>query len=278
MEALVRVRDELRDLVDIQVVALNYPATGPVAGPGAPERLRDAIAMGADIVGCGPHAEEDAHRALDIAVEAAVDAGLPLDVHADENLRQDSDDLERLLAVVEAGFAQRVTASHCTSLGIQPEHVQARVADRAAAAAVSIITNPIANLYLQGRGWRSGTPRGLTALPALLEAGVAVAAGGDNIQDPFIPVGKTDPLVTAQYMVIGGHLAPSEAHRLVGPAARALMGLPPIDLVPGSPADLVAVRARSLQEAVATATQDRLVFRRGVLVSSTRVAKEVATP
>jgi cytosine deaminase len=52
-----------------------------------------------------------------------------------------------------------------------------------------------------------------------------------------------------------------------------VMGLPPIEVAPGFPADLVAVAAGSRREAVATATEDRLVFRRGELVVRTTLER-----
>jgi cytosine deaminase len=57
------------------------------------------------------------------------------------------------------------------------------------------------------------------------------------------------------------------------------MGLPPIEVAPGAPADLVAVAAGTARGAIATASSDRAVFRRGELVRRTRVEEEaVATP
>ena len=41
------------------------------------------------------------------------------------------------------------------------------------------------------------TPRGLTALRPLLDAGARVGAGADNVRDPFNPVGRSDALETA---------------------------------------------------------------------------------
>ena len=47
-------------------------------------------------------------------------------------------------------------------------------------------------------------PRGLTAVRALLDAGVVVAAGADNLQDPFNPLGRACPFETAALMVLDG--------------------------------------------------------------------------
>ena len=152
-----------------------------------------------------PTCRPDPAGHVEIVLTEAAAAGRPVDLHADENMRKDSVDLVALIARVAEGFPHGVTASHCVSLGIQPPEVQAERAAAAAAAGIAVVTCPIANLYLQGRDRPTATPRGLTALAALLDAGVAVVAGGgDNTQDCFIPVGRADPLVTAQYLVVGG--------------------------------------------------------------------------
>src|SRR4051794_41515560 len=82
-------------------------------------------------------------------------------------------------------------------------------------AGIGIISLPITNLYLQGWDSPVATPRGLTALRALLDAGVRVAAGADNVRDPFNPLGRCDPLETAMLLVTAAHLTPAEAIHLV---------------------------------------------------------------
>jgi cytosine deaminase len=52
------------------------------------------------------------------------------------------------------------------------------------------------------------------------------------------------------------------------------MGLERPALEAGAPAELVAVRARSLREAVATATEERIVFHAGRVVERTRVVRD----
>ena len=273
VDALLRVRDELRDLIDIQVVALAYPLAGDEWKDNR-SRLREAMRAGTDVVGGAPHVDPDPAGHVEICLATAAEFGRAVDLHADENMRPGSVDLVEIVRRVGKGFPHGVTASHCVSLGIQPPDVQAETSAAAAEAGVSIVTLPVANLYLQARDQPTATPRGLTAIPALLAAGVVVAAGGDNIQDPFIPVGRADPLLTAQYLVVGGQLPVSKAFELVGGKAREVMGLPALEIAPGFPADLVAVAGSSLREAIANASEDRLVFRRGRLVCRTRVHED----
>jgi cytosine deaminase len=146
-----------------------------------------------------------------------------------------------------------------------------------ARAGISVVTCPGTNLHLLGRGVRTATPRGLTALPALLEAGVLVAGGGDNVQDFFHPLGCGDPLQTAGLLVLAGQLDVPTAYRLVSENARAVMGLPGGRVAHGESGDLVAVAGGSLQEALSTTTEDRIVFRAGRVVRRTSVVPEQVT-
>jgi cytosine/creatinine deaminase len=274
-DALVGVREALRDVMDIQVVALSYPLTGP-EGEANVQRLREAAEIGVDLIGGAAHIDPDPTGSIDAALRVAAEAGLPIDLHMDEHTRDDLDLSE--LALRARDFAHAVTASHCVSLGFQPPEIQDEVARAVAAAGVGVVTLPQTNLYLQGRGQRMATPRGLTAIAALRAAGALVAGGGDNFQDPFIPIGAGDPLQTAQLLVSAAHVDVEGAYELVSEAARAVMGLPPVRVEPGWPAELLAVRASSLREAVATATEARLVIHAGRVVANTAVEQHTLVP
>lgn len=272
LEALVSVRADLEPFVSIEIVALtSRPATG-LAGADNRALLRDALQAGADLVGGAPHCDPDPLECLEFLLDTATEKGRGVDLHTDETLDPSHLGLEDLARLVGSGFPHGATASHCVSLGVQPAAVQARVADAVAAAGVSVVTLPQTNLYLQARGMASSPPRGLTALAALRAAGVNVAAGGDNIRDPFNPLGRADPLEAAALLVAAGHLGPADAYESVSGAARVAMGLPEVAIAPGHPADLLAILAGSTDEAIATASEDRMVFRGGRLVATTTVA------
>ena len=89
------------------------------------------------------------------------------------------------------------------------------------------------------------------------------------MQDPFNTMGRADPLETAALLVMARPPAPHEAYAAVSTSARAAMGLEPVSIAAGSPAELLAVRAATLREAIATAHPDRLVYHRGRLVAQT---------
>ena len=68
-------------------------------------------------------------------------------------------------------------------------------------------------------------------------------------------------------MVAAAHLSPEEAYATVSAGARAVLGMQPVAVESGSPADLLAVRATSTREAIAFGPADRLVWRRGELLA-----------
>jgi cytosine deaminase len=274
-EALIDVRDRLRPLIDIQVVALSYPMAG-AAGAENRELVRAALDLGVDVVGGAPHIDADPVGHIEVCLELAAEYGRPVDLHMDENT-QTSVDLADMARLMRDGFPQRVTASHCVTLGLKPAAVQDRVAADVAHAGICVVACPGTNLHLQARDVRTATPRGITALRPLIEAGVTVGGGGDNVQDFFHPLGCGDALQTASLLVLGGQLDVPTAYRLVSTGARAVMDLPAGGIAPGEPAELLAVAGGSLQEVLATTTEDRLVFRRGRLVERTRVVREPVT-
>jgi cytosine deaminase len=275
VEGLAEARKRLGDTVDLQIVALmGAPVTGE---RGAPHRalLRDALDAGADVVGGCPHLDDDPEEADEVLLKIAADFGRMVDLHTDETLDVKALGLRDLAdRVTRSGFPHPVTASHCVSLGMQPHELQHQVAQEVAAAGVSVIALPQTNLYLQGRADPVGCPRGLTAIGPLLAAGANVAGGGDNLQDPFNLVGRGDPLETAALLVMAGHLLPDQAYHAVSAAGRAALGLPAVRVEPGAPAELLAIRADSTREAVATAPADRVVIHRGRVVSRTTVVSE----
>ncbi|MFM2076159.1 MAG: putative cytosine deaminase [Actinomycetota bacterium] len=266
VEALLSVRDRLRDLVDIQVVVLSgWPSTTTEQQA----LMRAAVDLGVDGIGGCPHLEDDPHRATDLFLEVAGEAGLFIDLHTDETLDPTRLALPYLAErVLATGFSHGTTASHCVSLGMQPEIEQRRIAELVAAAGIGVIALPSSNLYLQGRSAQTAMPRALTAIKALREAGVNVAAGADNLQDPFNLVGRGDCLETAALMVMAGHQLPDDAYHSVSSAARRVMGLDRAGVAVGHVADFVLLDARSTREAVAFAPAGRLVVRAGHLVQA----------
>ena len=214
------------DLVDLQIVALvSWPVTGPDGAEQPRRSCATALDAGADVVGGCPHLDPDPTAANEHAPRRwPADAGRPVDLHTDETLDPGVLDLRRprRTSCAKSGLPP---PGHGQPLR-QPRHAAARRCSarspsrsRRRASASSPCPRPTSSC--RAATCRSAPPRGLTAIRPLLDAGVTLAAGADNLQDPFNLVGRADPMETAALMVMAGHLLPAEAYDAVSarPAA-----------------------------------------------------------
>lgn len=269
VEAVMEARSQYLALIDVQIVSLTHSPLAGGAGAANRAALVAALAAGVDLIGACPHLDNDPSGCLAVVFDAAEEAGLGIDLHTDETLDPAVLTLREMARFVQQrGFRHPVAASHCVSLSVQTLDVQRAVATEVAGAGISVIPQPQTNLYLQSRGVATAAPRGLAPIDVLREAGVLVAGGGDNVQDPFNPIGRGDPLETAALLVLAGHQLPDVAYRMVSNDARAVMGFERVEMNVGDPADFVAMSVSSDREAIATADQDRWVFKAGRLVAS----------
>lgn len=271
VDTLVTLRDELAGTVTIQVCLLaGHLSPTPV--------IREAVARGIDVMGGCPHLADDpaaeTGRLLDLAEEYA----LPVDLHTDEQTTTDHVDLVDLAEqVIARGMQQQVTASHCVRLGMLDGARLAEVLDLTKRAGIGIVTLPITNLYLQGRD-ATVVPRGLPPLRAILDAGIPLAAGADNLRDPFNPVGRADPFETTSLLVTAGHLRPREALAAVTSGGREVLGLPPVGAAPGCAADFLLVPDVPLDDVLAGGQPARVVVHGGRVVADTRVSTALDLP
>ena len=266
IEALTEVRNRTRDIVEMQIVALlGWPLSGDL-GQANLTLGKKAIKLGADILGGCPHLDSDPVGSNIALLQLATELGCPLDLHTDEHTDEKRISLEDLAdRVIATRFKNEVTASHCVSLGMQNQNDQKRISEKVALANIGVITLPHTNLFLQGRDNAVAPPRGLTAVKALRTAGVRVAAGADNLQDPFNPVGTGDPLETASLLVLAAHQLPEDAFAAISNTAKSVMGLPETQLKIGDLANLMLTPAGSIREAIANRTSRQMVMLLGRL-------------
>ena len=266
------VAEEFTGAIDVQLVAM---ITMPLTGPGSDTNvaaLREAVVAGVHLVGGCPHLEPDPVGAIEVLTSVA-DQHRPIDLHVDETLDPSMQTVAEVISAAQRRPEVRFTASHCVSLSALESDRLAVLADGLAASGVGVVALPQTNLFLQGRDAERLTPRGIAPVSVLRRHGVAVAAGGDNVQDPFNLVGRSDPLEAAALMVMAAHETPEEAFDLVSNGARSVMGLPECGPWRGAVADVVAMPVRSMREAIADASSERIVFRAGREVARSSVSR-----
>jgi cytosine deaminase len=284
IEAMIAVRERSARLMRVQVVAhVTSNATSMFLE--SKEWLRGAVSLGVDVIGGVPAYSDRPTEFMKVLFETADRSGLPLDMHIDEHLDDTRVLFDSLVAMTRAyGMSGRVVAGHCSALSALPRGEADRIIDALRDAGIGVVTLPAANLFLQGRDAARLTPRGLTRVKELMDAGVAVAAASDNIQDPFVPSGSGDLLEIARWTVLAGQLGLDDlgkAFDMVSRVPAGLMGLgSDWGIREGARADLLIGDAASVEDLVAGGALRRQVMVGGRIAASTvqtRDAEEISS-
>ncbi len=271
-------REAYKDIIDIQLVA--FPQLGLARNPEAVDMMWQAMENGCDLVGGMPHGERDmadAARHIEIAFEIARKFNVDVDMHIDETDDPYWHTLELLAdKTIETGWQGRVTAGHCCAMSAWDDKMAARIIEKVRQANIHVITNAPINLMLEGRGHPHPKPRGIARVKELLEAGVNVVCGQDDIQNMFYPYGKMDPLEVALITAHAAHMgAPAEiqaAFDMPRYHAARLWGLEDYGVAVGAAANLVVLDAQSSVEALRRQPDRLFVIRQGRIVVETKTA------
>jgi cytosine/creatinine deaminase len=264
LEAVMGVREAFRDWIDIQLVA--FPQSGVTTEAGAPDLLAAALMAGADLIGGLDPAGFDGDVAgqLDTVFGLAEAFGKGIDIHLHDFGEAGAAELRDIAErTIGLGLQGRVAVSHAFALGTIAPNLFAETADRLARAEVAIMTS---------------CPPSAPVPPvsALRARGVTVFAGSDNIRDCWSPYGNGDMLdraaiIAERHQMFADRelrdalaLATSEADKALGDPRRGVRA--------GAVADLVAVEAPSVADAVVDRPPRALVLRAG------RIAAERAVP
>jgi cytosine deaminase len=208
-EGVLAAAAECRHLADVKTIA--FPQEGLLRDPGAAELMEEALRLGCDVVGGMPHWErriEDQREHVRICFDLAERFDADLDMHVDET----DDGAVRTLEMVadeaiRRSYLGRVTAGHVCSLAAADDDYAARVIAKCARAGMTIVSNPVTNLVIQGRGDRGLIRRGTTRIAEFRAAGVNLAFGQDCVKDGFYPFGRGDMLEVALISAHVAHLA-----------------------------------------------------------------------
>ncbi len=282
LRALLEVREEVRDICDLQLVA--FPQDGILSFPDGKALMRQAIELGCDLVGGIPHYEwtnemgiEDVHYAFELAREFNRD----IDCHCDETDDPHSRFTEVMAAdTLHQSWQGRVTASHCTAMHGYNDAYAFKLTRLLARAQVNIVANPFDNVTLQGRFDTYPKRRGITRVKELLAGGVNVSLGHDSIMDPWFPMGRGDMLAAAQLALFLCHMSGYEEIQdvfdlITTNAATTLRIQDQYGIAEGKPADFLVLDAPNAFEALRLLPSRLHVFKAGREIALTTPASSV---
>jgi cytosine/creatinine deaminase len=183
------------------------------------------------------------------------------------------------LKTMREDFHGRVTASHCGAMAGYNDVYAAKVIDMVATAGITISVNAHINLVCSARLDREPRRRGIARVKELLARGVNVISSQDDVNDPYYPFGKPDPLECALMMAHVAQLTlPHELEQVIDMitvnSARAAR-ISDYGIAPGCRADLVVIDAPSVHEALRLQPARRHVIKDGREVARTTVTHEL---
>ena len=184
--ALLELREEFSNIVDIQVVA--FPQDGVVKEPGADLLVHEAMTMGADVVGGIPWIEysaTDAQSHIDAMFAIATKFDVPVSMLVDDAGDPALRTLEMLAMTTKSvGWNERVLAHHARAMALYPDNYHSRVAKLLRDNRIGLVTDPHTGpLHARVR--------------ELLEQDVLVCLGQDDISDAYYPYGRNNMLEVA---------------------------------------------------------------------------------
>ena len=280
LQYMLELREEMSEIADIQIVA--FPQDGILSYSRAPDLMREALTLGADLVGGIPHCEwtrEDGVASISIVYALAEEFDRMIDVHCDETDDEHSRFLEVLAAeAIKRGFENRVSAGHTTAMHSYNNAYAFKLLGLLARAGVNIIANPFDNTVLQARFDTYPKRRGITRVKELLAAGVNVSLGHDSIMDPWYPLGKGDMLAAAQLAIHVCHMSGFDEMQqmfdtITDNSAKTFGIADSYGIAPGRRADFVILNARSVLDALRLCPARLTVVKAGRVIAETQASK-----
>jgi len=261
IKALLKVREEYKQKVELQVVA--FPQDGVIREPGAEKLVEQALCMGAQVVGGIPwieYTEEDeqihVNQMCALAEKYDKDISMLLDDVGDAQERT----LEMLCKrVIKMGWQGRVTAQHCRAMSLYPENYFRKLVYLVKEAGIGFVTDPHTGpLHLRVKD--------------LLKAGIPVALGQDDIADAYYPYGECNMLEVA---FLASHLLwmmsfedMEELYSMVTTYAGKVLGLHNHILKAGGDADLVILQDRDVYHAIWHHKEPAAVIKGGKIIKA----------
>lgn len=259
LRGVLAAKEKYKDFIDIETVA--FPQSGLLVRPGTLKWMEEAMASGADLVGgLDPAAiDRDPKGSVDAIFSLAEKYDKPIDIHLHEPGELGAFTMELIAARTKAaGMEGRVSVSHAFCLGSPNTSLVSGLLEKLADAEITIIT--AAQPAMQA-----------PPVKTLIQAGITVCGGNDNMRDMWSPYGTGDMIERAQFIAMKNGFRTdadlSLAFELCSRAGAELMNLKNYGICQGNQADMLLVRAHNLPECIVTCPKDRIVIRKGQIIA-----------
>lgn len=242
VKALIRAKEEFKDILNIQVVA--FAQDGLAREPGADKLMRQAMELGADVVGGIPWIEftdEDIRAHVKFCYDLAEEFDKPVSMLVDDAGDAGLRSLELMaIETIKRGWQGRSLGHHARAMALYPIPYFQKLAALLRKAEMAVVSDPHTGpLHARVR--------------ELLEENVLVCLGQDDISDAYYPYGRNNLLEVAfvcshlLWMTTGQDM--ETLYDMVTTKAAKAIGLMDRKLDVGGVADLVVLKEKKMVEA-----------------------------
>ena len=186
IDAALKVKEEYKNKIKMLI------ATQPLGGlvDDKARALYEEITAKADIAGGLPSKDRpNDEKSLDHLFEIAKKLNKPVHVHIDQENNPNERDTQKLIAAVERhSYQGRTVAIHAVSTSAQPKEYRHDLYKKMADLGIAVVVCPSAMLsQKQFDQFLAPGHNSIANVPEMLEAGVLVGLGVDNIADFYLP-------------------------------------------------------------------------------------------
>ncbi|AWR96850.1 amidohydrolase family protein [Acidianus sulfidivorans JP7] len=256
VKAALLAKEELKEYIDLQIVA--FPEQG-IFNCSKDDFVK--YAMISDIVGGKPEADNDPITHMDFIANLAHKINKAIDVHIDQHDDRTKHS-EYMLSIAKTHLA----LSHLTALHFYSDDYAKKLIGIIKSKGASVISSPLTAFYLNG-GNSYPTYRGVTRIKELVNEGINVCLGHDDIQNPFYPSGIGDMIqVLWLAMNIEKQFDPSWLNLITVNSEKEFGG---------KNEDYVLLDLESIEELLTTMLPRFAVIRKGKIVAKSTIEMKV---
>ena len=264
VKALIKAREEFKGIVDIQVCA--FAQDGIVREPGAADLVREAMKLGADVVGGIPwieYTDEDIKEHVKVIFDIAEEFDKPVSMLVDDAGDPGLRSLETMaLETIKRGWQGRSLAHHARAMALYPTPYLEKIAALLKQANMGVVSDPQTGpLHARVR--------------ELLEMGCLVCLGQDDISDAYYAFGRNNLMevafVVAHILWMTTRPDLEVLYDLVTKNAAKAIGLNDFEIKVGAPANLVVLDQPNVLEALRYHDAPKYVVSHGKLVDQAKM-------
>lgn len=278
LEALLELKEKYKEYVTLQIVA--FPQYTVMHYPDGLAKVEKALQMGVDCVGAIPHTEHTREQGVESVKEVfklAKKYDRLVDIHCDEIDDEQSRFIEVLAEeTIINGLEGKVTASHTTAMGSYNDaYTYGKLFNFLKEGKINIICNATINTVLQGRFDSYPKRRGLTRVKELLDFGINVSMGSDDIMDSCYPLSTANMMDVLNMGIHVCHLTGQkeliDAFKMVTDNGAITMNIQDqYGIEEGKPGNLIILPAKDEADAVRKMVAPLYSIRNGKVIAESK--------